>query len=517
MNASAYGMEMGGPGADAGRFARLIDRIEKRPTEAFAAFAILHLALWTLVPTLLCRNLPLDVLEGIAYGQHWQWGYWKHPPMPWLLDDLVRRMTAPHIWGFFLLGQVAAVACFWAIWRLGCEILRPVEALAATLLLDGCVTFNVATFEVNHNIIQLPFFGLAGWSLYRAFVGAKTLDWVLVGVWFAFAFYAKYTAATLLLPVLLFSIVDPTARRCWAGPGVYIAMAIFAALMAPHVIWLVGSDFSPIRFANEKATEVAGLASLVSSTAGFIGNALARDICTLLMFWIMLGRWWTLPNPVPPAERFAQRYLAVLAFGPLVISVAGGVLLQRHFTAGWASQFWCFTGLFLVAQWRPRIDAAALRRLVLAWSAFTLLMVASQVGAQAFLIGRGSLMSPQFPGAEFAAAVTAAWHKETGQPLSYVIGDDFEAGTVVLFSPDPVVAYHEANHDYMPWIDEADIRRRGAVLLWVSKDPRRPADFAAFAQAQPREPFVMRQPTLRGSGLDHPVGAAAPRRTMTGP
>ena len=107
-------------------------------------------------------------------------------------------------------------------------------------------------------------------------------------------------------------------------------------------------------------------------------------------------------------------------------------------------------------------------------------------------------MSPQFPGAEFAAAVTQAWRKETGQPLSYVIGDDFETGTVLLFSTDPVVAYHEANHDYMPWIDEADVRRRGAVLLWVSTDPRRPADFAAFSQAEPREPFVMHQPTLRG-------------------
>jgi len=217
MSASEHGMEIGGPGADAGWFASLIDRIEKRPKEAFAGFAILHLALWTLVPTILCRNLPLDVLEGISFGQHWQWGYWKHPPITWLLDDLVRRTTAPHIWGFFLLGQIAAVACFWAVWRLGCEILRPVEALAATLLLDGCFTFNVATFEVNHNIIQLPFFGLVGWSLYRAFTRAATLDWVLVGVWFALAFYAKYTAATLLLPVLFFALVDPTARRCWAG------------------------------------------------------------------------------------------------------------------------------------------------------------------------------------------------------------------------------------------------------------------------------------------------------------
>src|SRR5579859_7538300 len=92
MSASGHGVERGERRARAGWLFPLIDRIEKQPGEAFAGFALLHLALWTLVPTLLCRNLPLDVLEGIAYGQHWQWGYWKHPPLPWILDDLVRRL-----------------------------------------------------------------------------------------------------------------------------------------------------------------------------------------------------------------------------------------------------------------------------------------------------------------------------------------------------------------------------------------------------------------------------------------
>ena len=60
---------------------RLIAFIEAEPRKAFIAFLIVHAALWTLLPALVCRNLPLDVIEGIAFGRDWQLGYWKHPPL----------------------------------------------------------------------------------------------------------------------------------------------------------------------------------------------------------------------------------------------------------------------------------------------------------------------------------------------------------------------------------------------------------------------------------------------------
>ena len=52
-----------------------------------------HLVVWTLLPLLTAANLELDLAEDLALGKEWQLGYWKHPPLPWWLSDLVYRVT----------------------------------------------------------------------------------------------------------------------------------------------------------------------------------------------------------------------------------------------------------------------------------------------------------------------------------------------------------------------------------------------------------------------------------------
>ena len=55
-------------------FAALAALIERRPRAAFAAFAALHLAVWTILPAVLYPNLPLDLIEALTYGREWQLG-----------------------------------------------------------------------------------------------------------------------------------------------------------------------------------------------------------------------------------------------------------------------------------------------------------------------------------------------------------------------------------------------------------------------------------------------------------
>jgi len=49
---------------------------------AFFAFLALHGLVWSLLPTLLYPNLPLDLIEALTYGREWQLGYDKLPPLP---------------------------------------------------------------------------------------------------------------------------------------------------------------------------------------------------------------------------------------------------------------------------------------------------------------------------------------------------------------------------------------------------------------------------------------------------
>ena len=46
--------------------------IESRPRAAFGGFLALHFIVWTTLPSLLYANLPLDLIEALAYGREWQ-------------------------------------------------------------------------------------------------------------------------------------------------------------------------------------------------------------------------------------------------------------------------------------------------------------------------------------------------------------------------------------------------------------------------------------------------------------
>ena len=140
---------------------RILRAIERNPVAAFAVFVLVHVLLWTVVPALLQRDLQLDAIEGVAYGRDWQLGYWKHPPLPWLLMDITHQIFGARLWPFFLLGQLAAAVAFWATWRFGRELFTPLEAFVAVVILDGSIEYGFNTTAFNHNILELPFFALA--------------------------------------------------------------------------------------------------------------------------------------------------------------------------------------------------------------------------------------------------------------------------------------------------------------------------------------------------------------------
>src|SRR5437868_11710155 len=63
------------------------------PGRVLAGLFVLHFLVWTALPILVCRNLQLDLVEGLAFGREWQLGYWKHPPLPWWTVELARQAT----------------------------------------------------------------------------------------------------------------------------------------------------------------------------------------------------------------------------------------------------------------------------------------------------------------------------------------------------------------------------------------------------------------------------------------
>src|SRR5450631_2279889 len=224
----------------------------RAPGQLLTAILAVHFLVWTVVPILVCPNLQLDLVEGLALGKEWQLGYWKHPPLPWWTADLVYRVTG-EVNAVYLLGPLAAVLCLYGVYLLAREVVSPVEALIGVLALEGIHFYNFSAVKFDHDQMQLPFWAFTGLYFHRALVRGELFNWVLAGVCLAGAFWSKYAAVSLAATLGLFLLFDPVARRAWRTGGPWAMAAAFAVVIAPNIRWLFGNDFLPLRYLDSRA------------------------------------------------------------------------------------------------------------------------------------------------------------------------------------------------------------------------------------------------------------------------
>ena len=86
----------------------------REPGKVLVVVLAAHLVVWTALPMLVSPNLQLDLVEDLALGKEWQLGYWKPPPLPWWIADLLFRATGS-VASIYLLGPLAAVVCLWGV------------------------------------------------------------------------------------------------------------------------------------------------------------------------------------------------------------------------------------------------------------------------------------------------------------------------------------------------------------------------------------------------------------------
>src|SRR4051812_32254074 len=178
------------------RLDALVDYARREPGRCLAVVLALHVVIWTLLPALLSHNLQLDLIEDLALGEEWQLGYWKHPPLPWWLADVVFRLTGDER-AVYVLGPLAAVICFWGVWLLAREVVGEFEGLLAVLILEGIHFYNFSVVKFAHDQMQLPFWAFAGLYFHRALTRGRPIYWILAGAMLAGAFWSKYAAFAL--------------------------------------------------------------------------------------------------------------------------------------------------------------------------------------------------------------------------------------------------------------------------------------------------------------------------------
>src|SRR3990167_2118056 len=102
----------------------------------FGLFCIIHLVGWTILPTFMRHNFPLDAIEGAAWGHQLEWGYDKNPFLNAWLTAWIVWMGHRAEWMFYFSSQVCIVASFIAVFLLAKQFFSDAHAFIATVLLE---------------------------------------------------------------------------------------------------------------------------------------------------------------------------------------------------------------------------------------------------------------------------------------------------------------------------------------------------------------------------------------------
>jgi len=473
-------------------------RIAAAPAQALAAVLFIHALVWTALPTLLYANLPLDLIEALTYGHEWQLGYDKLPPLPWWLVEIAYRLIG-HDFAYYLLAQIAVVAALWLVWLTARPLAGPLGALAAVLIVDGLHYLNYTSAKFNHDVIQLPFWALAGFVFHRALRGGWIGHWLLLGIAIGLSLWAKYFVVVLAGPLALFILLDRDARKALATPGPYIAVAAALVTIAPHFVWLVQNNFLPFTYAEHRAVLSRGLIDHIWHPLQFgVSQAFFLIPSLLIALPLFLPRRRSGNEIKPGADAFDRRIMTWLSFGPVATVLALSAISGRGTVAMWGYPLWLFFGFWLVLAAKA-YDELRIGRVLKIWAAVFGCL------ALAFILNYAVLPNYDhryravfFPGGELGRELSQRYHAATGRPISYVIGSMWDGGNVAHYAPDHPRVLIDGKPDRAPWIDLADLRTKGAVVVWTAGDltvvPPGLRSVAADAAVQP--PFLLHY--LRG-------------------
>ena len=400
---------------------------KKKLLNLFYIFLSTHLVLWTVVPTFVNQNLPLDTIEALAWGSNLDWGFNKHPPASAFFTEIFFNIFGSQDWAYYLLSQIFVIISFYFVFTLSNEILNNLKlSFISVLLLEGIYFYNFTTPEFNVNVAQLPFWSLTVYFTWKIFnkKEPKVFDLILLGVFAAIGFLSKYLFLYLLISIdLLFIYLIFVAKERKFKFNYLISLEVFLLLLIPHLIWLTNNDYVSITYglARTGAAEFSLLNHIINPII-----FLLKQIGILIPFFILL---FTLINKIKYKLNIRDKKILFLIFinlAPLFLMFATSLITGSKIRTMWMTPFYLFIGLFVVYLFKNQINLKKINNFIVS---FVFLFLLSP-----FIYGYISLTKDNkrtdYPGRQIAEKVQLEWDQNFDEPIRFVIGDEWKAGNL---------------------------------------------------------------------------------------
>ncbi len=429
----------------------------------FAFILLAWMVLWTVWPSLCVGNVFIDVAENIAWGNHFQFGYDKNPYFGAWLSRAVFGLC-PSEYAFYLMSQLSVFLGLSALYFLTLDATgdRFVAFAAGTTALL-IPFFSQSASEFNDDVLSIALWGLSALCFCRSIERDSWKYWLATGLFFGLALMTKYLAGALILPLGLLLFTTREGRKCWKRPGLYLAVAVSLLLTLPNLIWLCRHDFIAISYACGRAEldEPHGWLDHVTGALDTLGDFLSRLILPALALCLFRR------GPKKTQDTFGQKLIWHAALGPIALSVLFALTTGGTVLVSWLTPYFVFATPLMAMWYRPVPERRAFKRfasfMIVAASLTVVAFGYEYLHKRPYLKGSGYTV---WPGRAVADRLTRNWHEQYGTPLPYVIGRRKPSCNVVFYSPDRPVAFFDHKVALSPWIDPADVRRRGAVILW---------------------------------------------------
>jgi 4-amino-4-deoxy-L-arabinose transferase-like glycosyltransferase len=440
----------------------------------FYLFCAIHLVVWVLMPLIACGNGPFDSLESIAWGNQWQFGYNKHPFLAAWLSAAGANLVHSVDLSIYLLAQLSVITCFWAMWRIANAMLPPLTALASIFLLEGVYYYNMASPQFNPNILMLATWALTSLSFYKAITEQKLWQWMLAGLCAGLAMITKYEAPLLLASMFIFMCINPQARTSFKTIKPYIALCICLLVFMPNLVWLINNNFQPFNYTTDRLHSN----ELTSQTLNHFFQPirfLMEQAGAILPLFAIAAPFYFCNKAPQTLNTFNRQFLYVVGLGPLVLTMLFSGVSGDWIHSLWAYPYFSFLGILLMAELRPIIEPRRWKQfLVLLISFCSVVVVARGVYLAYSPYLTGHLTAALYPGKNLTNTITDRWYAAYHTPLAYIAGSSSELRAIGAYSKDKPQPYFKWNKAESAWINEEDMRKKGAVFIWVIKHGKSP-------------------------------------------
>jgi len=502
------------------------EALRTRPLLLFYLATLAQAALWVLVPLMFYAAPPGELPVVLAIGHEFPLNGNFGPPLAYWLAEIAFRSAG--LFGVYMLSQICVITTYWCVFALGRVMVGPSHAALAVLLMVGVYVFTVSTPDFSPPVLAMALWAVVLLHYWRAVIEKRHRSWYVLGCAAALILLTSDAALLLLSLLALFTVMSERGRAVVGTIEPWIVAAALVVVLFVHLLWLEGaSDGLTPALARLRGAEMAE-----ANTVAWLRlvGALVLAHAGLAILVVLASGWprsHAPPAPAltrPPVDSSVAIFVKFFALLPALLATIVAVLVAVRQPIGGAAPLLVLSGLAVVVTASDSIELHHQRILGYAWAGL-LLMPAILVPAAIVLLPwtTGTDLKVAQPAAAMGRFFAENFARRTGRPLAIVGGDLRTAALVALAAPSRPGVYFDSEPERAPWITAADIRDKGAVIVWpaANTDPTPPpairANFPDLVPEVPQtfeRPLQGRLPPLRiGWGMIRPANAsaAAPR------